>query len=180
MLTGIINNRRFLSKTKWGSLGMSNFRKVSLMHSSSPSLMPLYTASIREGNIVRITFQSWLTIKTCIFVEHATSLASWATLSHVFNECTSWNICSISLWNPFHLYKEVKLKPLSLVNKRFSGWSEGRMLALPQLDCLPLSPNKHRVEAPWGSMMVGNAGFTLVLPSPVDWSISPASPTGSR
>ena len=150
MLTGIINNGRFLSKTRWGSLGMSNFRKVSLTHSCSPSLMLLYTASIREGNIGRSTFQSWLTIKTCIFVERATSLASWATLSHVFNECAAWNICSRSLWNPFHLYKEVKLKLLSLVNKRFSGWFVGRMLALPQLECLPLSPNKHRVEAPGG------------------------------
>lgn len=87
MVTGIINNRRLLSKTGWGHLGISNIRKVPLTQDSSPPPMPVHLQA-SEKQMESEVLSKVVQPKTCP-VGYTTSLASWATLKHGFDECTA-------------------------------------------------------------------------------------------
>lgn len=171
MVTGIINNRRFLSKTGWGHLGISNVRKVPLTQDSSPPPMPVHLQA-SEKQMESEVLSKVVQPKTCP-VGYTTSLASWATLKHGFDECTA----GIHTLDPCDV-------PFIYTTRRSGSlyhWLlAGRMLALLQLEESARVSQEEQDGCSWGYMVVGNTGFTLVQPSPVNCSISAVSPTSSR
>lgn len=153
--------------TSWDQQHQESSSNAGLLTTSNASTL----ASVREADGVRV-LSKVVQPKTCP-VGYTTSLASWATLKHGFDECTA----GIHTLDPCDV-------PFIYTTRRSGSlyhWLlAGRMLALLQLEESARVSQEEQDGCSWGYMVVGNTGFTLVQPSPVNCSISAVSPTSSR
>lgn len=167
MLTGIIN-RRFLVNQDGKSWheqlqeGSSYEEFLTAFHSNTPWK--------HQGRRHRGTFHSYWTIKTCHFVEHVTSLASWASLS-----------VPPGIYAP-DAGEIPSIYTVKCSQSLYHWWTRGVRGGLwagcwpcPSESSLLMSPGKSRMEVLgrlwWLAMQVslGSSHLRVYLPTPPHW-----------